>query len=1822
MPFFLCSSGVSSVIVLPTIRDNEANIQPSATTRIRVQVNDKLAEFVGAMSRGRGVGFLGPLLSLTLLLVAGDEALAQSGGQVLYNGIVLPKVWPPVQGPTQAYQVPPYISNPPAVIPIDVGRQLFVDDFLIQSSTMARTQHQPVLYSGNPILHPLPSDTAGLAMPYSDGVWFDPGLNLFRMWYDCGGGNMICYAYSADGRSWTRPSLPNSIVPGTNQVLQIGGLRDSVTVWMDLSDPNPARKFKAFAYGPPANIQVYFSADGITWSPQQTQFSIGSISDRTTLFYNPFRNVWIDSLRYQLTLPASPNRASYRSRTRFYAESPDLLNWTPSNFTDSFWTGPDENDPPYVSGGTLPQLYNLDGVAYESLIVGLFSWFYPGPAFPNDDPLGLPGPSLVELGAGFSRDGFNWVRPTRGSASNALIPASNTPGAWNGYNTQSAGGCFLVVGDELWFYFSGRDAPHGLSSNGFTGLATLRRDGFYSMNAGATSASLTTRAVRFSGKYLFVNVKDPQGSLQVQLIDPNSQQVLATSSPIRVDETLHQVSWNGLIDLSAYANTPVQFQFNLTNGELYSFWVSSSASGASNGYVAAGGPGFTGPIDNVGLGSYSPAAATPLIAPNGGLFVNSVPVSLTSATPGAGILYTLDGTDPSSSPTASLYAAPFQLTRSTVVQAVAFAAGLTNSPVASASFTLAPADVTPPTISITSLSNGQTLAGVVVVSASASDNVAVANVQLQVDGVLIGTATSTNSTYAITFDTSALTNASHLFSVVATDTSGNQASASVTVSINNSSGDLSANLAGYWSFDPAYVNGNVLLDQSSFGTNGLAAGPSFVAGAIQQGMQFNGSSTFVQAGFTSSTQLDLTANLSLALWVKTTNSTRTEALLGKYAAAGSEFGYLLRTVPAGSVQLLLGGSNVAAGPRQLTDATKINDGKWHHLAVVIALGQSVTFYVDGLPSSTQSVNSRSALANSVFQMGLNPWSPFGTFFTGTMDEVRVYNRALLPAEVASLAGTSGNLPPLTVSITAPTNGQSVSGTIFLSATAVENVSNAAVTGVQFQVDGASIGTATSSNSRFTLNLNTLTVSNGSHQITVIANDASGNQASSSIQVTVNNAVALPVMTPAGGTFTNSVTVSLSTTPTAATIRYTLDGSNPATSGTAVAYGGPFQLTTSTTVTAVGMMTGLNDSPQATASFSIAASVPSQLGVLLIAPTSNQTVSGTVAVQANVSDTVSITGVQVQVDGTTVGVASTNSTSTPYSYTAHVNTTPLSNGAHQVTVIATDTTNHQAMASVSVVVSNQVSGGSGLVGYWSFDPGYVNGSNLMDQSGSGNTAVAAAPALVSGEIGQALQFNGVSSYASVAVGTPLDLQSDISLALWVKTTNSSRTEALVGKYSAAGSESGYLLRTTAAGVVELQLGGNNVAFGGRVATDGTKINDGNWHHVAVVIKLGVNVTFYVDGVASSTRAVGAAALANSSRFQMGLNPWSPYGTYFTGTMDEVRVYNRALSPLDVITLAQPTGSLPSDTTPPTVSITAPSDGQSVSQSIQIEANASDNVAVASVQFLVDGGSVGSTTTPPYAVNLDTTTLTNALHQISAIATDGAGNHTSSTAITVTVSNSTVSPPASPVAYWSFDPAFVSGSTLLDQSGNSNNATGFSIASVPGRVGQALQFNGSSSLVQVGSASQLDLQNSLTLVLWVKTSNSSRTEALLSKYSAAGIEYGYLLRTTPGGTVELLFGGGSIASGLRQVTDVTRINDGNWHHLAAVITLGTDVAFYVDGTLSSTKAVASRAVGVVGSNFQMGLNPWNPYGIYFTGLMDEVRVYNRALSASEIVALFQQ
>ena len=76
--------------------------------------------------------------------------------EILYNGIELPTEWPPriPDDGSQEPAVPPYLQNPPALIRIDVGRQLLVDDFLIESTTLSRSFGKPQIYPQSPVLTP------------------------------------------------------------------------------------------------------------------------------------------------------------------------------------------------------------------------------------------------------------------------------------------------------------------------------------------------------------------------------------------------------------------------------------------------------------------------------------------------------------------------------------------------------------------------------------------------------------------------------------------------------------------------------------------------------------------------------------------------------------------------------------------------------------------------------------------------------------------------------------------------------------------------------------------------------------------------------------------------------------------------------------------------------------------------------------------------------------------------------------------------------------------------------------------------------------------------------------------------------------------------------------------------------------------------------------------------------------------------------------------------------------------------------------------------------------------------------------------------------------------------------------------------------------------------------------------------------------------------------------------------------------------------------------------------------------------------------------
>jgi hypothetical protein len=119
------------------------------------------------------------------------------------------------------------------------------------------------------------------------------------------------------------------------------------------------------------------------------------------------------------------------------------------------------------------------------------------------------------------------------------------------------------------------------------------------------TGTLTTRPVRFLGKHMFVNAACAGGELRVEVLDEKGKVIAPCSKeacvPIRADKTTLEVGWKGTDNLARLAGKTVKLRFHLTKGRLYAFWVSPDLSGASHGYVAAGGPSFKGPTDTVGL---------------------------------------------------------------------------------------------------------------------------------------------------------------------------------------------------------------------------------------------------------------------------------------------------------------------------------------------------------------------------------------------------------------------------------------------------------------------------------------------------------------------------------------------------------------------------------------------------------------------------------------------------------------------------------------------------------------------------------------------------------------------------------------------------------------------------------------------------------------------------------------------------------------------------------------------------------------------------------------------------------------------------------------------------------------------------------------------------------------------------------------------------------------------------------------------------------------------------------------------------------------------
>jgi len=555
-------------------------------------------------------------------VLAGIQATHLGSGEVLYNNIALPKEWPPQRDINDENPpMVPYLKHRPAVVTIDVGRQLFVDDFLVEKTMLAREFHYPEKYKGNPVLKPETDlekksrfGDRPVAAPLGGSIWWNAGKGVFEMWYEAGHVTNLAYATSKDGLKWDRPKL--DVFEGTNKILEQAP--DSWSVVYDFWATNPQERYKMLMRGPNMDtrrIRIYTSPDGVHWTDRGQG---GYCGDRLTFFYNPFRKKWVYSLRWEL-------QNSGIGRSRGYLESDNFVEgaqWAPS--APVFWTRADNQDKHYEDGipendNLKTQLYNMDTCAYESIMVSFFQLFY-GPENQYWAQRGLG--KLTGLNFAYSRDGFHWDRPDRTLA----VKSTQKYGDWDCGYVQSVGNLIAVRGDKLLIYYTGfagdtsrkydpkspgKIFDSAMHDNGAMGVAVLRRDGFASLNA-EKEGVLQTRPVVFTGKHLFVNVDAPKGKLLTQVTDlegkPIAPFTFENCEGVTGDTTITQVNWKGGSDLTALANKPVRFEFKLAQGKLYAFWVSRDGTGRSDGYLAGGGPGYNTNLDTVGKAAYAPNA--------------------------------------------------------------------------------------------------------------------------------------------------------------------------------------------------------------------------------------------------------------------------------------------------------------------------------------------------------------------------------------------------------------------------------------------------------------------------------------------------------------------------------------------------------------------------------------------------------------------------------------------------------------------------------------------------------------------------------------------------------------------------------------------------------------------------------------------------------------------------------------------------------------------------------------------------------------------------------------------------------------------------------------------------------------------------------------------------------------------------------------------------------------------------------------------------------------------------------------------------------------
>ncbi|AQT67157.1 Alpha-amylase/pullulanase [Anaerohalosphaera lusitana] len=380
--------------------------------------------------------------------------------------------------------------------------------------------------------------------------------------------------------------------------------------------------------------------------------------------------------------------------------------------------------------------------------------------------------------------------------------------------------------------------------------------------------------------------------------------------------------------------------------------------------------------------------------------------------------------------------------------------------------------------------------------------------------------------------------------------------------------------------------------------------------------------------------------------------------------------------------------------------------------------------------------------------------------------------------------------------------------------------------------------------------------------------------------------------------------------------------------------------------------------------------------------------------------------------------------------------------------------------------------------------------------------------------------------------------------------------------------------------------------------------GSWNFVALVVEPS-QATIYLNNGGSTQSATNTnthAVQSFAGTTYIGLD--SNSGTrHFNGAVDDVRIYNYSMSASEIEDVKDggtACGPLPIDGATGVLSSELSWVESSAATSYDVYVGTSStavaNATTASSEYqgsvtgtTFDGSSILSENTQ-YFWRIDTVT--------------GGGT------LAGAVWDFTTGAALDMVGFYKLDET--SGSTAADSSGHGNDGTVTGASWVTGIDGNALSFDGVDDVVNLGTGPSLSGQTDFTVSAWVKT--TATAAGVIVQQRNGGFNGEYVFNMGSDGTLGFMIYGNSAYQ--FSFSSTATVNDGEWHHVVAVRD-GTDGYIYVD---AGTPATASGTVRDLASNIGVGIGAdIRDNNRYFNGLMDDVRIYDKALSSSEITDL---